>query len=75
MNTDRNSDESVVPATSANNEATEASAESSEGRDENPDTLLIGAYWSNIGGLGNSLPRSVVSVKCPVLHFFAASLK
>ena len=33
MNTDRNSDESVVPATSANNEATEASAESSEGRD------------------------------------------
>jgi hypothetical protein len=33
MNADRNSDESVVPATSANNEATEASAESIEGRD------------------------------------------
>ena len=33
MNADRNSDESIVPATSANNEATEASAESSEERD------------------------------------------
>ena len=32
MNADRNSDESVVPATSANNEATEASAESIEER-------------------------------------------
>ena len=33
MNADRNSDESVVPSTSANNEATEASAESIEERD------------------------------------------
>lgn len=33
MNADRNSDESIVPATSANNEGTEASAESSEERD------------------------------------------
>ena len=33
MNTNRNSDESIVPSTSANNEATEASAESSEERD------------------------------------------
>ncbi len=33
MNADRNTDESVVPATSANNEAAEASAESSEERD------------------------------------------
>ncbi len=33
MNADRNSDESVVPATSANNDAAEASAESIEERD------------------------------------------
>ena len=33
MNADRKSDESVVPATSANNDATEAPAESSEERD------------------------------------------
>jgi group II intron reverse transcriptase/maturase len=33
MNADRKSDESVVPTTSANNDATEASAESNEGRD------------------------------------------
>ena len=33
MNTNRNSDESVVPATSANNEATDASTESIEERD------------------------------------------
>lgn len=33
MNADRNSDEFVVPATSANNDAAEASAELSEGRD------------------------------------------
>jgi len=33
MNADRNSDEFVVPATSANNEAAEASAESGEERD------------------------------------------
>ena len=32
MNAGRNSDESIVPATSANNEATEASAESIEER-------------------------------------------
>jgi len=33
MNADRKSDEFVVPTTSANNDATEASAESNEGRD------------------------------------------
>ncbi len=33
MNANRNSDESVVPATSANNDAAEASAESIEERD------------------------------------------
>ena len=33
MNADRNSDKSIVPSTSTNNEAAEASAESSEGRD------------------------------------------
>ncbi len=33
MNADRRSDESVVPATSANNDAAEASAESTEERD------------------------------------------
>lgn len=33
MNANRNSDESVVPATSANNEAIEASAEPNEERD------------------------------------------
>src|SRR6056297_980709 len=45
MNADRNSDKSIVPSTSTNNEAAEASAESSEGRDlakrnaEQADTL------------------------------------
>lgn len=33
MNADRNSEESIVPGTSTNNDAAEASAESSEGRD------------------------------------------
>jgi len=33
MNANRNSDESIVPATSANNDAAEASAESIEERD------------------------------------------
>jgi RNA-directed DNA polymerase len=33
MNASRNSDESIVPSTSANNEAAEASAESSKERD------------------------------------------
>ena len=33
MNADRNSEESIVPGTSTNNDAAEASTESSEGRD------------------------------------------